>query len=55
MHWRLFWQEYLLGELIVDDWMAAMEEILAMAEWNAVDSVSTDDVLEALDIGRAEH
>lgn len=47
-------QEYLLGKLIVDAQMPTMDEILERAERNAVDSVSTEDILEALDNGRAE-
>lgn len=47
-------QEYLLSKLIVDARVPTLDEILAKAERNAVDSVDTEDILDALEKGRAE-
>jgi plasmid stability protein len=46
-------QEYLLGKLIADARQPTVDEVLDGAESAAVDSVTTGDILEALDRGRA--
>ncbi|MEU9885495.1 hypothetical protein [Sphaerisporangium sp. NPDC051011] len=47
-------QEYLLGKLIADARQPSLEEILDRSRANAVDTVSTSDILDALDRGRAD-
>jgi hypothetical protein len=46
-------QEYLLGKLVRDAQQPTLEEILARAQENAVESVSTDAVLAELGRGRS--
>jgi hypothetical protein len=45
-------QEYLLGKLVHDARQPTLDEILARARENAVESVSTDAILAELDRGR---
>ncbi|WP_068928379.1 FitA-like ribbon-helix-helix domain-containing protein [Planobispora rosea] len=47
-------QEYLLGKLVADARQPSLEEILDRAVANAVDTVSTDDILNELDRGRSQ-
>jgi antitoxin FitA len=46
-------QEYLLGKLVEDAEQPTLEEILGRARDNAVESVSTEDIITARDRGRA--
>jgi hypothetical protein len=46
-------QEYLLSKLIADAAQPSLEEILDVAQRATVDPVTTDDILTALDQGRA--
>jgi plasmid stability protein len=48
-------QEYLLSKLINDATTPPLDEILDAARLTAVDSISTEDILEALDKGRSDH
>jgi antitoxin FitA len=44
-------QEYLLGKLVHDARQPTLDEILARASANAVESVTTEDILAELDRG----
>lgn len=46
-------QEYLLSKLVYDAQQPTLEEILARAQANAVESVTTDAILAELDRGRS--
>jgi hypothetical protein len=46
-------QDYLLGKLIHDAQQPTLEEILDRAQANAVETVTTEDILAALDQGRS--
>jgi hypothetical protein len=54
MRSRQSMQEYLLSKLIDDARVPSLDEILEKAERNAVNTLSTEDILGALDKGRAE-
>jgi hypothetical protein len=47
-------QDYLLGKLVHDAQQPTLDEILDRARADAVESVTTGDILAALDRGRSE-
>ncbi|WP_250285843.1 MULTISPECIES: hypothetical protein [unclassified Frankia] len=53
LHARQSLQEYLLAKLVHDAQQPAIEEILDSARANAVESVTTEDILAELDRGRS--
>lgn len=53
MNARRSLQDYLLGKLIADAQQPTLDEALATARANAVESVTTQDIIDELDRARA--